>query len=134
MQYYVFQNECNRLRDRLEDEVDEEKMRALVKENFEFIDQLWEGKIESTRYTAYKKGGDTRNGLIYRIMTSAFSDNHYKWMMDEITVSIDQMIYKSSEFKLTHQASANKRSLFSRIVSVVERYYFSDGRTDGHYV
>ena len=54
--------------------------------------------------------------------------------------------YKSSEFKMTHQAMANRWSLTSRMLSVVSLILFSGhrcyrcnaflffGRTDGHHV
>ena len=44
--------------------------------------------------------------------------------------------YLSGDFRVTHQAPANRWSLFSRMVSFVakilfyERFYFCDGRTD----
>ena len=43
--------------------------------------------------------------------------------------------YKSSKFKMTHQATASRLSLFSHMVSVVAFCIFvADGQTDGHLV
>ena len=38
--------------------------------------------------------------------------------------------YKSSHFRVTHQAKANRWSLSTHMVSVVVRFCFCDGRTD----
>ena len=40
---------------------------------------------------------------------------------------------KSREFKMTHQVTANRWSLFSRMVSFAARFHFCDGRTYGHH-
>ena len=38
--------------------------------------------------------------------------------------------YKSGDFRVTHQALANRWSLFSDMASVIARFYFCDRRTD----
>ena len=38
---------------------------------------------------------------------------------------------KSGDFRVTHQATANRWSLSAHMVSIVARFCFCDGRTDG---
>ena len=49
---------------------------------------LWDGKVgNSSRYSAYKKGGLARRALLYHMITHPFSDDQLKWVLDEIFVS-----------------------------------------------
>merc|ERR1712210_274857 len=44
-----------------------------------------DGKVDnSSRYTAYKKGGLARRALLYHMITYPFSDDQLKWVLDEI--------------------------------------------------
>ena len=73
---------------RLESELTELVVRGLMEKIMPRLRDLWDGKVEnSSRYTAWKKGGLARRALLYHMITHPFSDDQLKWVLDEIHVS-----------------------------------------------
>jgi hypothetical protein len=78
------ENAC--FRNRLDHELDEATTRSLVRANVSYIEDVWHGRVESSRYSAYQKGGWARHALLYHMITHPFSDSHLEWVLDEVKV------------------------------------------------
>ena len=84
----MLQGENTKLKQRLDEELDEAATREAVRSNFGFLQDVWDGKVkESSRYKVFQQGGAARHGLLYHMITHPFSDSHLDWVMDEINVS-----------------------------------------------
>ena len=85
----AFEIENSAYKDRLESELTEPVVRSLMRKITPFLKILWNGEVghNSPRYSAYKKGGLARRALLYHMITYPFTDDHLKWVLDEIFVS-----------------------------------------------
>lgn len=71
-------------RDRLDRELDEDRTRKIIRDNFGYLQDVWDGKVESRRYQIFHKGGPAAHALMYQMITDPFSDRHLDWIMAEI--------------------------------------------------
>ena len=73
---------------KLKYELTEPVVRGLMAKIMPQLTDLWNGKVDdSSRYSAWKKGGLARRALLYHMITYPFSDDQLKWVLDEIFVS-----------------------------------------------
>jgi len=72
------------LRDRLEEEITESKLRRMFSVNIEYLDNIKRGTIESSRHKAFYKSSRTRHALYYTMITDPFTDDQLEWTLDEI--------------------------------------------------
>ena len=84
----AFEAENKVYKERLETELTEPVVRGLMERIMPQLTDLWNGKVDdSSRYSAWKKGGLARRALLYHMITYPFSDDQLKWVLDEIFVS-----------------------------------------------
>ena len=72
------------LRNRLEMELTEAKMRSAVQANVNFLKTIQAGVTPSGRHEAFKKSVKTREGLRYTMITDPFTNNQLNWTMEEL--------------------------------------------------
>ena len=84
----AFEAENKAYKERLETELTEPVVRGLMTKIMPQLTDLWNGKVDdSSRYSAWKKGGLAKRALLYHMITHPFSDDQLKWVLDEIFVS-----------------------------------------------
>ena len=79
------QRSNSELRDRLSDEVTEAVVKELFNDNLVYLRKIWKGTAISARHNAFHKGGKSRHGLYYTMITDPFTDEQLKWTLDEIS-------------------------------------------------
>ena len=101
----AFEVENTAYKNRLETELTEPVVRSLMRKITPFLKNLWNGEAghNSSRYSAYKKGGLARRALLYHMITYPFTDDHLKWVLEEIYVSCGRILRRK----------ANSRKRFS---------------------
>ena len=72
------------LRDRLEMNLTETKMRSAVKANISFLKSIQAGDTPSGRHEAFMKSVRTREGLRYTMITDPFTDDQLDWILEEL--------------------------------------------------
>ncbi|XP_059085769.1 uncharacterized protein LOC131882589 [Tigriopus californicus] len=80
----VIDKENIAFRERLDVELDEDRTRQAIRGNFQYLQDVWDGKVESKRYQIFKKGGPPAHALMFQMITDPFSDRHLDWIMAEI--------------------------------------------------
>ena len=73
------------LRIRLEQELTEEKLREMFKENLAYLKGVEEGKVSSSRHQAFYKSVKARHGLYYTMITHPFNDQQLDWTLEEMS-------------------------------------------------
>jgi hypothetical protein len=73
------------LRNRLESELTEKKLRALFKENLEHLRGVQAGTVPSARHLAFNKSVRARHALFYTMITDPFTDQQLDWTLEEIS-------------------------------------------------
>ena len=72
------------LRDRLEEEITESKLRRMFSVNRAYLVNIKTGTIESSRHKAFYKSSRTRHALYYNMITDPFTDDQLEWTLDEM--------------------------------------------------
>lgn len=73
------------LRDRLAEEVTQEVIKDLFKQNKKYLDEIWTGKRPSKRHESFHKSTKSRHALYYSMITDPFTDDQLKWTLEEIS-------------------------------------------------
>eukprot|EP00095_Tigriopus_kingsejongensis_P009307 maker-scaffold320_size207635-snap-gene-0.8 protein:Tk09307 transcript:maker-scaffold320_size207635-snap-gene-0.8-mRNA-1 annotation:"PREDICTED: uncharacterized protein LOC100891944" len=80
----AFELENVSYRDRLDRKLTEWKTRKVILDNMDYLQDVWDGKVESKRFQIFQKGGHSAHNLLYHMITDPFSDRHIDWILDEI--------------------------------------------------
>merc|ERR1719187_390162 len=75
----------SKLRNMLETELTEEKLRKMFQDNLQYLQDIWDGKIDSSRHKAFYQSVRTRHALYYTMITDPFTDDQLDWTLDEIS-------------------------------------------------
>ena len=59
-------------------------MRKMFKENIEYLEKIWEGKIKSSRHMVFIKSISSRHALYYTMIIDPFTDHQLDWTLEEI--------------------------------------------------
>lgn len=73
------------LRDRLEVELTETRLRKMFEMNKDYLQDIYDGKTESQRHAAFHKSMRTRQALYYTMITDPFTDDQLDWTLEEIS-------------------------------------------------
>ena len=73
------------LRNRLEKELSETKMRSTVQANLSYLQSIHDGLTPSARHEAFHKSVRTREALHYSMITDPFTDNQLNWTLEEMS-------------------------------------------------
>jgi len=71
------------LRDRLAEELTRDKLVELFEENVSYLTDIREGKIESERHKLFHQNSQSRQSLLYRMITHPFTDEQVDWTYEE---------------------------------------------------
>jgi len=71
-------------RNLLETQLTEKKLREMFKQNLDYLQNIWDGKVESSRHRAFHQSIRTRHALYYMMITDPFTDEQLDWTLDEI--------------------------------------------------
>ena len=72
-------------RDRLAAEITQPVLRRMFDDNLEFLKSIRDGRIESSRHTAFHKNPMTRQALLYTLITHPFTDAQVDWTLECMT-------------------------------------------------
>jgi hypothetical protein len=73
------------LRNRLESELTEERLRDLFKENLAHLHGVRAGTVPSDRHFAFKESGPARQALFYSMIGDPFTDQQQAWTLEEMS-------------------------------------------------
>ena len=71
------------LRDRLAEELTRDKLVELFEENVSHLTDIREGKIVSERHILFHQNSQSRQSLLYRMITHPFTDDQVDWTYEE---------------------------------------------------
>jgi len=74
-----------KLRNRLERELTEEKVRGTFRAIIPYLKAIWKGREVSKRHDAYHKSVRTRQALYYTMITDPFTDDQLDWVLEEMS-------------------------------------------------
>ena len=74
-----------KLRNRLERELTEEKVRGTFRASIPYLKAIWKGREVSKRHEAYHKSVRTRQALYYTMITDPFTDDQLDWVLEEMS-------------------------------------------------
>ena len=74
-----------KLRNRLEKELTEEKVRSMFRANIPHLKAIWNGQKTSKRHEAFHKSVRTRQALYYTMITDPFTDDQLDWVLEEMS-------------------------------------------------
>ena len=74
-----------KLRNRLEREMSEEKVRGIFKAIIPHLEAIWNGRLFSKRHEAFHKSVRTRQALYYTMITDPFTDDQLDWVLEEMS-------------------------------------------------
>ena len=74
-----------KLRNRLERELTEEKVRGTFRAIVPYLKAIWKGREVSKRHDAYHKSVRTRQALYYTMITDPFTDDQLDWVLEEMS-------------------------------------------------
>ena len=80
----AFRRENAVFRNRLESELTENALRELFCKNKRYLQDVWEGNVESARHEAFHKSGVSRQALYYKMITVPFTEEQLDWTLEEI--------------------------------------------------
>ena len=73
------------LRNRLEKELTESKLRKMFKRNKSYLQHIFDGTIVSSRHQAFHKSVRTRQALFYTMITDPFTDDQLDCTLEEMS-------------------------------------------------
>ena len=74
-----------KLRNRLERELSEEKVRGTFRAIIPYLEAIWNGIEPSKRHEAFHKSVRTRQALYYTMITDPFTDDQLDWVLEEMS-------------------------------------------------
>jgi len=74
-----------KLRNRLERELTEDKVRGTFRAIIPFLEAIWNGRETSRRHEAFHKSVRTRQALYYTMITDPFTDDQLDWVLEEMS-------------------------------------------------
>ena len=74
-----------KLRNRLERELTEDKVRGTFRAIIPFLEAIWNGRETSKRHEAFHKSVRTRQALYYTMITDPFTDDQLDWVLEEMS-------------------------------------------------
>ncbi|XP_040573728.1 uncharacterized protein [Lepeophtheirus salmonis] len=96
-----YQESSSKMRDELHSKLNSDGMKTWVLENEEFINNIWSGDIESSRYEAYHRSTEARHGLLYHMITHPYNDLQIEALLEAITqkwMQSSELINERSDF------------------------------------
>ena len=57
----------------------------MFKENKDYLQNIFDGKIKSARHEAFHKSVRTRQALFYTMITDPFTDEQLDWVLEEMS-------------------------------------------------
>ena len=75
-----------KLRNRLEKELSEEKLRGIFRDIIPHLEAIWNGQKDSKRHEAFHKSVRTRQALYYTMITDPFTDDQLDWVLEEMSL------------------------------------------------
>lgn len=75
-----------KLRNRLEKELSEEKVRGIFRDIIPHLEAIWNGQEDSKRHEAFHKSVRTRQALYYTMITDPFTDDQLDWVLEEMSL------------------------------------------------
>ena len=73
------------LRDRLEVELTETRLKEMFNANKDYLQHICDGKVKSRRHEDFYKSAGTRAALFYTLITDPFTDKQLDWTLREIS-------------------------------------------------
>ena len=74
-----------KLRDRLEEEVGEEEVRAMFARSLAHLEGIRAGSVASRRHAAFHQSVRARQALFYTMITHPFTDDQLAWVLEEMS-------------------------------------------------
>ena len=72
------------LRNRLEQEISETKLKCMFDSNLDYLKSIEKGEIFSARHMDFHKSESARQALLYRMITDPFTDEQVDWVLKEL--------------------------------------------------